>query len=107
MNSGPDNLRDHVLCHNAGIGGPGDPPWETTDKDRKWLMSDNFDGILYGRSPMIRCATIAYAISRHTFHFSILTAYKASSSWKYRVFVTRGLTVYAQHLKTTLPHWAM
>ena len=39
----------HVLCNNAGVGGgaPGGI-WEASDKDWRWVMGVNFDGVLNG-----------------------------------------------------------
>jgi NAD(P)-dependent dehydrogenase (short-subunit alcohol dehydrogenase family) len=38
----------HVLCNNAGVGGPHSPIWETTRGDIEWVLGVNTWGVLNG-----------------------------------------------------------
>jgi NAD(P)-dependent dehydrogenase (short-subunit alcohol dehydrogenase family) len=52
-----DSLRDralqafgavHLLCNNAGVGGPHEPIWETSRGDLDWVLGVNLGGVLNG-----------------------------------------------------------
>ena len=38
----------HVLCNNAGVGGPHEPLWETSRGDLEWVLGVNMWGVLNG-----------------------------------------------------------
>src|SRR4051812_17468263 len=38
----------HLLCNNAGVGGPHSPIWETTRGDIEWVLGVNTWGVLNG-----------------------------------------------------------
>jgi NAD(P)-dependent dehydrogenase (short-subunit alcohol dehydrogenase family) len=38
----------HVLCNNAGVGGPHEPIWETTRGDLEWVVGVNMWGVING-----------------------------------------------------------
>jgi NAD(P)-dependent dehydrogenase (short-subunit alcohol dehydrogenase family) len=38
----------HVLCNNAGVGGPHSPIWETTRGDIEWVLGVNTWGVING-----------------------------------------------------------
>jgi NAD(P)-dependent dehydrogenase (short-subunit alcohol dehydrogenase family) len=38
----------HVLCNNAGVGGPHDPLWLVTPGDWEWVLGVNLGGVING-----------------------------------------------------------
>lgn len=57
-----DELRDetvrafgavHVLCNNAGVGGPHDPLWKVTPGDWQWVLGVNLGGVINGISSFV------------------------------------------------------
>lgn len=38
----------HVLCNNAGVGGPVGPEWDTTLGDWQWVLGVNLWGVIHG-----------------------------------------------------------
>ncbi len=55
--AGVDALRDeavrafgavHVLCNNAGVGGPHDALWQVTPGDWEWVLGVNLGGVING-----------------------------------------------------------
>ncbi len=38
----------HVLCNNAGVGGPHDPLWRVTPGDWQWVLGVNLGGVING-----------------------------------------------------------
>jgi len=38
----------HVLCNNAGVGGPHEPIWETSRGDLEWVVGVNMWGVVNG-----------------------------------------------------------
>jgi NAD(P)-dependent dehydrogenase (short-subunit alcohol dehydrogenase family) len=38
----------HIVCNNAGVGGPGGPVWEKTLADWQWVLGVNLWGVIHG-----------------------------------------------------------
>ena len=38
----------HIVCNNAGVGGPGGPLWERTSTDWQWVLGVNLWGVING-----------------------------------------------------------
>ena len=38
----------HIVCNNAGVGGPGGPVWERTLADWQWVLGVNLWGVIHG-----------------------------------------------------------
>ncbi len=38
----------HIVCNNAGVGGPGGPVWERTLADWQWVLGANLWGVIHG-----------------------------------------------------------
>jgi NAD(P)-dependent dehydrogenase (short-subunit alcohol dehydrogenase family) len=38
----------HIVCNNAGVGGPTGPIWETTQADWEWVLGPNLWGVIHG-----------------------------------------------------------
>lgn len=40
----------HILCNNAGVGGPHEPVWTTSEEDWAWDLGVNLGGVVHGVS---------------------------------------------------------